>query len=216
MSVAAVLPQCVKVTVERRCVFIVDDDREAREALTDLLAAEGFEVAAFSTALEFLESVDRTQRGCIVLDINLPGISGLDLQHILKERGNDLPIIFLTGYGDVPKATAGLKGGAVDFLEKPVDAEILIEAVRQALEIGARRSEHKARLEELETLYSHLTPREKEIIVLLARGHSAKQIGRVLGISHRTAEIHRARIMDKLEVQSLAELVTLAVRLGLC
>jgi FixJ family two-component response regulator len=196
-------------------VFVVDDDTEICEALVSLLEAEGFTVAAFSSGTEFLDALKPDQNGCIILDINLPQISGLDLQQILADRGIDLPIIFLTGYGDVPKATAGLKAGAVDFLEKPVDAEVLIDAVRRGLELSARRGEEKVRQQQLEDLYSHLTPREKEIIVLLARGYSAKQVGRALGISHRTAEIHRARIMEKLGVQSLADLVALAIRIGI-
>ena len=200
---------------KERSVFVVDDDPEVREALTALLSAEGFRVAAFSCAGEFLKSLGAGPRGCIILDVNLPEISGLDLQHLLTEKGIDLPIIFLTGFGDVPKARAGFKGGAVDFLEKPVDAEVLIQGVRRALDIGAQRNGDRAREEQLLDLYSHLTPREQEIIVLLARGYSAKQVGRALDISHRTAEIHRARIMEKLEVQSLAELIALAVRLGI-
>lgn len=196
-------------------VFIVDDDDAVCESLSTLLDAEGFAVTAFPSATEFLEALKPNHQGCIILDINLPQISGLDLQSMLKERGIDLPIIFLTGFGDVPKATAGLKAGAVDFLEKPVDNEVLLEAVRKALEIGAQRSGEKARQQEVEALYAHLTPREKEIIVLLARGYSAKQVGRALGISHRTAEIHRARIMEKLGVQSLADLVALAIRIGI-
>ena len=196
-------------------VFIVDDDPEVCDALAALLTAEGCVVAAFTSAVDFLKSIHGSHKGCIVLDINLPEFSGLDIQQILTERGVDLPIIFLTGFGDVPKVTAGFKGGAVDFLEKPVDAEVLIAAVHRALEIGVQRSDDRARHEELGELYSHLTPREREIIVLLARGYSAKQIGRELDISHRTAEIHRARIMEKLEVQSLAELVALAVSLGI-
>lgn len=196
-------------------VFIVDDDDAVCESLSTLLDAEGFAVTAFPGATEFLEALKPNHQGCIILDINLPQISGLDLQATLKERGIDLPIIFLTGFGDVPKATAGLKAGAVDFLEKPVDNEVLLEAVRKALEIGAQRSGEKARQQEVEALYAHLTPREKEIIVLLARGYSAKQVGRALGISHRTAEIHRARIMEKLGVQSLADLVALAIRIGI-
>jgi FixJ family two-component response regulator len=196
-------------------VFVVDDDTEICEALVSLLEAEGFAVVAFSSGTEFLDALKPDQNGCIILDINLPQISGLDLQQILADRGIDLPIIFLTGYGDVPKATAGLKAGAVDFLEKPVDSEVLIDAVRRALELSARRGEEKVRQQQLEELYSHLTPREKEIIVLLARGYSAKQVGRALGISHRTAEIHRARIMEKLGVQSLADLVALAIRIGI-
>jgi FixJ family two-component response regulator len=196
-------------------VFIVDDDDAVCESLSTLLNAEGFAVTAFPSATEFLEALKPNHQGCIILDINLPQISGLDLQSMLKERGIDLPIIFLTGFGDVPKATAGLKAGAVDFLEKPVDNEVLLEAVRKALEIGVQRSGEKARQQEVEALYAHLTPREKEIIVLLARGYSAKQVGRALGISHRTAEIHRARIMEKLGVQSLADLVALAIRIGI-
>ncbi|MGZ8216964.1 response regulator transcription factor [Methylomagnum sp.] len=196
-------------------VFIVDDDSAVCESLSTLLESEGFAVTAFPGATEFLDALKPSQQGCVILDINLPQISGLDLQAMLAERGIDLPIIFLTGFGDVPKATTGLKAGAVDFLEKPVDNDVLVDAVRKALEIGAQRSVEKARQQEVEALYSHLTPREKEIIVLLARGYSAKQVGRALGISHRTAEIHRARIMEKLGVQSLADLVALAIRIGI-
>jgi two-component system response regulator FixJ len=196
-------------------IFIVDDDDEIRQALTALLEAEGYSVASFASGTEFLQALQTDLDGCIILDINLPQISGLDLQQILADREVHLPIIFLTGYGDVPKATAGLKGGAVDFLEKPVDADVLFTAIRKALEIGDRLREEKERRREVEELYSHLTPREKEIIVLLAQGYSAKQVGRALGISHRTAEIHRARIMEKLGVQSLADLVALAIRLGI-
>jgi FixJ family two-component response regulator len=196
-------------------VFIVDDEDEMRGALTTLLEAEGYGVAAYASGPEFLEALEPDQSGCIVLDINLPQITGLHVQQLLADRGIDLPIIFLTGFGDVPKATAGLKGGAVDFLEKPVDADVLFDAIRKALEIGERLREEKARRQEVEALYAHLTPREKEIIVLLAQGYSAKQVGRALGISHRTAEIHRARIMEKLGVQSLADLVALAIRLGI-
>lgn len=196
-------------------VFIVDDDSAVCESLSALLESEGFAATAFPGATEFLDALKPNPQGCVILDINLPQISGLDLQGMLKERGVDLPIIFLTGFGDVPKATAGLKAGAVDFLEKPVDNEVLLEAVRKALEIGVQRSGEKARQREVEALYAHLTPREKEIIVLLARGYSAKQVGRALGISHRTAEIHRARIMEKLGVQSLADLVALAIRIGI-
>jgi FixJ family two-component response regulator len=196
-------------------VFIVDDDPEVGAALSTLLETEGFSVRTFFEGTSFLDSVRPDQQGCIILDIHLPQISGLDLQQILAERGVDLPIIFLTGFGDVPKATAGLKAGAVDFLEKPVDADVLIKAVREALDLSLQRQQEKARQKELEALYSHLTPREKEIIVLLARGYSAKQVGRALNISHRTAEIHRARIMEKLGVQSLADLVALAIRIGI-
>jgi FixJ family two-component response regulator len=195
-------------------VFVVDDDVDICEALRTLMVAEGFDVVAYASGNDFLEAYKPGHRGCLILDINLPQISGLDLQQILVERGIDLPIIFLTGYGDVPKATAGLKSGAVDFLEKPIDPEVLIKAVQQAMALGAQRDRDRAKHQEFEELYSRLTPREKEIIVYLARGFSAKQVGRALDISHRTAEIHRARIMEKLGVTSLADLVALAIEIG--
>jgi FixJ family two-component response regulator len=195
-------------------VFVVDDDVDICEALRTLMVAEGFDVVAYASGNDFLEAYKPGHRGCLILDINLPQISGLDLQQILVERGIDLPIIFLTGYGDVPKATAGLKSGAVDFLEKPIDPEILIKAVQHAMALGAQRDRDRAKHQEFEDLYSRLTPREKEIIVYLARGFSAKQVGRALDISHRTAEIHRARIMEKLGVTSLADLVALAIEIG--
>ncbi len=201
--------------VDELTLFVVDDDSEVREALAALLEAEGFEVEVFSTGTEFLEALRPNLKGCIVLDIDLPGFDGLQIQRILAERALNLPIIFLTGRGDVPTARAGLKGGAVDFLEKPVDAEVLIEAIRRGLELGIQREEEKVRHDKLEDLYSHLTPREKEILVLLAKGYSAKQIGRALGISHRTAEIHRARVMEKLAVESLADLVAMAIHIGI-
>ncbi|SMF95541.1 two component transcriptional regulator, LuxR family [Methylomagnum ishizawai] len=200
--------------VDELILFIVDDDTPVREALAALLEAEGFKVALFATGTEFLEAIRPNLHGCIVLDIDLPGFTGLEIQRILAERDIDLPIIFLTGIGDVEKARTGFKGGAVDFLEKPVEVGVLIEAVRRGLDLGVRRDVEKAQHSKLEALYSHLTPREKEILVLLARGYSAKQVGRALGISHRTAEIHRARIMEKLGVDSLADLVALAIGIG--
>jgi FixJ family two-component response regulator len=196
-------------------VFVVEDDAGTREALAVLLETEGYAVAAFSCGADFLEALPVEPRGCVVLDIGLPGFSGLDVQRMLAERGSGLPIIFLTGIGDVPKATAGLKAGAVDFLEKPVDSDVLLEAIRRGLDLGAQRDQAKASQHQLEDLHSHLTPREKEILALLARGYSAKQLGKALGISHRTAEIHRARVMEKLGVQTIADLVALAIRIGI-
>jgi FixJ family two-component response regulator len=196
-------------------LFVVDDDAYAREALATLLEAEGYPVAAFASGTEFLEALKPNMQGCVVLDIDLPGSSGLDVQRCLAEQGIELPIIFLTGIGDVPMAAAGLKAGAVDFLEKPVDADTLIEAIRRGLSLNAQRGEEKVRQRRLDELYANLTPREKEILVLLARGYSAKQVGKALGISHRTAEIHRGRVMEKLAVDSLADLVALAIYMGI-
>jgi FixJ family two-component response regulator len=195
-------------------VYIVDDDDALRETLAILLQTEGYITETYASGTEFLDTWNSAKRGCLILDINLPQISGLDLQHILSERGIRLPIIFLTGFGDVPKTSAAFKAGAVNFLEKPIESDILLDGVREALELGARLYQDEIRQNQVNTLYGHLTPREKEIIVFLARGYSAKQVGRALGISHRTAEIHRARIMEKLGAQSLADLVALAIQMG--
>jgi len=209
------IEKALDMAVNGLTVFVVDDDPDVCDALATLLRSEGFVVETYLSGPDFLASVKPEQQGCLILDIHLPQISGLDLQQILTERGFNLPIIFLTGYGDVPKSTAAFKGGAVDFLEKPVDADILIAAIRNALALGYQRHEEKSRQHELDALYANLTPREKEILVFLARGYSAKQVGKALGISHRTAEIHRARIMEKLGVQSLADLVALAIQMGI-
>lgn len=195
-------------------VFIVDDDQAMRDTLATLMHTEGHPVESYASGVDFLDAWTPEKRGCMILDINLPQISGLDLQHTLSERGITLPIIFLTGFGDVPKTSAAFKAGAINFLEKPVEANILLDGVNEALELSSRLQEAESRKNEVDALYSHLTPREKEIIVFLARGYSAKQVGRALGISHRTAEIHRARIMEKLGAQSLADLVALAIQMG--
>lgn len=196
-------------------VFIVEYDPDIHEVLASLLEAEGFKVAMFATGTEFLESIRPIPHGCIVLDIDLPDFSGLDIQRILHERGIDPPIVFLTGTGDVPKARAGFRGGAVDFLEKPVDADVLIGAVRRGLDLAVGHAGEKARDNKCEASYSHLTPREKEVLALLARGYATKRVGRALGISHRTTEIHRGHILEKLGAKSIADLVDLAIHLGI-
>lgn len=195
-------------------VYIVDDDEAMRDTLSVLMQTEGFAIESYASGVDFLDAWTPDKRGCMILDVNLPQISGLDLQQILVQRGTNLPIIFLTGFGDVPKSSTAFKAGAVNFLEKPIAAEILIDGVNEALELSSRLQQEESRQNEVDALYGHLTPREKEIIVFLARGYSAKQVGRALGISHRTAEIHRARIMEKLGAQSLADLVALAIQMG--
>jgi FixJ family two-component response regulator len=195
-------------------VYVVDDDAAIRDTLSLLLHTEGYAVEAFASGTEFLDNWTREKRGCLILDINLPEISGLDVQHILSEKSIRLPIIFLTGVGNVSKSSTAFKAGAIDFLEKPVESDILIDGVNEALKISAQMHQDELKQNQVNALYGHLTPREKEIIVFLARGYSAKQVGKALGISHRTAEIHRARIMEKLGAQSLADLVALAIQMG--
>jgi len=195
-------------------VYVVDDDAAIRDTLSLLLHTEGYAVEAFASGTEFLDNWTREKRGCLILDINLPEISGLDVQHILSEKSIRLPIIFLTGVGNVSKSSTAFKAGAIDFLEKPVESGLLIDGVNEALKISAQMHQDELKQNQVNALYGHLTPREKEIIVFLARGYSAKQVGKALGISHRTAEIHRARIMEKLGAQSLADLVALAIQMG--
>lgn len=201
-------------TINGMTVFVVDDDDAMRETLEVLLSTEGHRVECYASGTEFLEAWTSEKRGCMILDINLPQISGLDLQHKLSEQGIKIPIIFLTGFGDVPMTSAAYKAGAVNFLEKPIDSDILIDGIHEALELSNQLYQNEIHQHQVNALYSLLTPREKEIIVFLAKGYSAKQVGRALGISHRTAEIHRARIMEKLGAQSLADLVALAIQMG--
>lgn len=199
----------------RPTISIVDGDADLRGLLSALLRAGGFAVDEFSSGADLLETLRPGGQGCLVLDIDLAEPSGLEVQRTLAERGIDLPVIFLGERGDVSKARAAFLGGAADFLEKPVDAEMLLEAIRHALAPDPWRSPEQAPRRRSGNLGSLLTPREREVLALIAQGHSAKEAGRALGISHRTVEIHRACLMKKLKADSLADLVALAIRLGL-
>jgi two-component system response regulator FixJ len=197
---------------EAATVFVVDDDASLREALTLFLEAEGFRVEAYASPRAFLDAYDPTARGCIILDISMPEMDGLALQQALLARGAQLPVIFLTGQGDIPKAVQAVKKGAVDFLEKPaLDAEIL-ERIRAAMGQGSgHRSEDRGSLE-VQDRYERLTPRQREVMYLVTSGLSNKEVARVLGISIRTAEGHRFRLMEKMQAASLLELTELARR----
>lgn len=191
-------------------VFLVDDDSGVRDALTQMLEADALQVRSFGSAEEFLVACNPEQPGCLVLDVRLPGLTGPELQQRLRERGASWPIIFLTGYGDVPTSVETLKAGAMDFLEKPVLGGLLSERVRAALKLddtqrtaGAARGEVRAR-------FGQLTPREQEVMDLVAQGISNKEIARTLRISHRTVETHRARVMRKMGAGSLLQLVKMA------
>jgi len=194
-------------------VYIIDDDTSIADSLLMLLASEGIEAKAFDSAAEFLEFCEPTLRGCILLDISMPGMSGIELQRWLVENGINIPIIFLTGSGDIPLSSQAFRSGALDFLEKPFDIGKLLERVREAL---ARDSEHwhsHYRKNLLKEYYSHLTPREKEILKWVSAGYSSKEIAKVVGISNRTIEVHRSHVMEKLKAKSLAELISIAMEL---
>ena len=196
-------------------IHVVDDDRSFRTAVTRLLRAAKYEVRGYASAAEFLNSDPCSEPACILLDLQMPGSSGLDLQQTLARMEERLPIIFLTGYGDIPASVRAMKAGAVDFLTKPVRREALLSAVKNALDVDAKGRATRAVLRELRDRYESLTPREREVLVHVVSGRLNKQIAFDLGAAERTIKAHRASIMEKLAVQSVAELVRLAQELGI-
>jgi FixJ family two-component response regulator len=196
-------------------IHVVDDDLSFRTAVTRLLRAAKYEVRGYASASEFLESDPCAEPGCILLDLRMPGVSGLDLQQSLARMEERLPIIFLTGHGDIPASVRAMKAGAVDFLTKPVRREALLSAVQNALGVDAKGRSARALLRELHDRYATLTPREREVLVHVVSGKLNKQIAFDLGTAERTVKAHRASIMEKLCVQSLAELVRVAQELGI-
>ena len=182
-------------------VFIVDDDTGVRTSLAALLRAAEFHVEAYASAPEFLEALVPGRFGCVVADVRMPGMTGLELQEILVHGGIALPVIIITGHADVPMAVAGLRGGAVDFIEKPFREETIIFSVRRALEEGAKFHQR----------VSLLTTREREVLAHVAVGKPNKVIAHELGISLRTVEVHRANVMEKMEATNLAQLIHMAV-----
>jgi len=196
-------------------IHVVDDDTSFRRAVTRLLRAANYQVRDYASASEFISADAAATPGCILLDLRLPGASGFDLQQSLASREDRLPIIFLTGHGDIPASVRAMKAGAVDFLTKPVQRETLLRAVQSALERDATDRKARAILRELQARYKTLTAREREVLVHVVSGKLNKQIGFDLGTSERTIKAHRASIMDKLRVQSVAELTRLARDLGI-
>jgi len=202
-------------TVPPPVLHVVDDDASFRTAIGRLLRASGYEVVLYQSGDEFLESPRREEPGCILLDIRMAGLSGLELQDRLRKMDSILPIVFLTGHGDIPTSVRAIKAGAEDLLSKPVEKKVLIEAIERALaRYRVRRAKHD-RLDALRSLVLALTPRETEVFGLMVRGKLNKQIAHELGTSERTIKAHRHSIMQKLQVQSVAEAVSIAERLGI-
>ncbi len=196
-------------------VFVVDDDPDVRDSLRSLLEAAGFAVKDFGSAKAFLAESGSTG-GCLIADIRMPEMDGLELQEEIVRRGSGLPVVIITGHGDVPLAVRAMKAGAVDFIEKPFDDELLLASVRRALEIGKATRSRAAEAAAAERMLALLTPREKSVLEQLVVGRSNKVAAYELGISPRTVEIHRAHIMDKMNARSLSDLVriSLAARPG--
>lgn len=196
-------------------VFVVDDDTPLRESLTNLLRSVGFRVAGFASAQEFLRSPRPDVPSCLVLDVRLPGLSGLEVQQRLAEADLAMPIIFITGHGDIPMAVQAMKTGAVEFFTKPFRDQALLDAVQQALTRDRTAREQRAQREALHHQYSALTRRERDVLALVVTGLLNKQIAAELGISEACVKLHRQRAMTKMGAGSLAELVRMANRLGI-
>jgi FixJ family two-component response regulator len=197
-------------------VFVVDDDPSIRRALTRLLRSVGLAVDAYAGAQEFLDAYDPARPGCLVLDVRMPHISGLELQQALAQRAVELPIIFITGHGDVPMSVRAMRAGAIDFLPKPFHDQDLLDAIQRAIARDAElRAARAVRVDVLRRV-ELLTPREREVLVLVTAGKMNKEIAAQLGASEKTIKVHRARVMKKMGAESVAELVVLAQTAGVC
>ena len=196
-------------------IHVVDDDPSFRKAVSRMLETSGYQVVAYDSGRQYLDSVPQTEPSCILIDLKMAKLGGLELQQRLSVRGNMSPIIFLTGHGDIPTTVQALKGGADDFLTKPISKAALVDAVERALAHFAEKLGERNKAESMKKLISRLTPRELEVFTLVIRGKINKQIAHELGISERTVKAHRHEIMQKLEVVSLAEAVSIAERLGM-
>ena len=195
-------------------VFVVDDDISVRESLELLISNAGWQPETFVSAQDFLLRPRAAVPCCLVLDVTLPGLNGLELQQQLGER-TDMPIIFITGYGDVPMTVRAMKAGAVEFLTKPFQDDVLLDAIRHAIERSRVALREESEMQELRNNYASLTPREREVMALVVGGLLNKQVGGELGISEITVKAHRGQVMRKMKADSLPDLVTMAARLGL-
>jgi FixJ family two-component response regulator len=195
-------------------VFVVDDDISVRESLESLIKAAGWHAETFASAQDFLARPRVTVPSCLVLDVALPGLSGLELQQRLAERA-DMPIIFITGYGDVPMTVQAIKAGAIEFLTKPFKDDVLLEAIREAIDRSRAALRRDSEMQVLQNCYAALTPREREVMTLVVSGLLNKQVGGELAISEITVKAHRGQVMRKMKAVSLPDLVTMAARLGL-
>jgi RNA polymerase sigma factor (sigma-70 family) len=203
------------VTETEALVYVIDDDAQTRDALKNLMRSVGLHVEVFASAQDFLRSKRQDVPACLVLDVRLRGLSGLDLQKRMAEAKIEVPIIFITGYGDIPMTVQAMKAGAVEFLTKPFRNQELLDAIQQALERDRTTREQRAKNDELYDRYDSLTPREREVMTLVVAGLLNKQIAGELGTSETTVKNHRHQVMEKMAADSVAELVKMAYNLGI-
>jgi len=197
-------------------IFVLDDDPSVRRAVARLLKAAGYDVQTFASAREFLDADHRLDRpACLVLDIQMPGVSGIDLQRELQALNAALPIVFITGHGDIPMSVKAMRAGAVDFLPKPFQDAVLLRALQQALARVVEDRAERTRLEAIRSALARLTPRQRQVLELVVKGLLNKQIAAELGTVEKTIKVHRAQVMRKMEVNSLAELVRVAEKIGI-
>ncbi len=196
---------------EQSTVFIVDDDEAVRDSLSWLMQSVGLNTESFPSADAFLKGFGGDRPGCLLLDIRMPGMSGLELQGILQEKGFRLPLVMISGHADVPMAVRALKAGAFDFIEKPFNDQLLLDTVQRAIEQDLEQRRSLAQIDEWRCRFDTLTPREQEVLESVVAGASNKQISNELGVSVKTVEAHRARVMDKLQADSLSQLVRMTL-----
>jgi FixJ family two-component response regulator len=201
--------------IDDSIVFVVDDNASMRNALSRLIRSAGLQVVAFPSAEEFLQQKLPDAPACLVLDVRMPKMSGLELQRELVALKNQIPVIFITGHGDIPMSVRAMKAGAVEFLPKPFDDQDLLDAIQQAIKRDSEAFKERCRMAELRARYEQLTPREREVMGLVVRGFLNKQIAGQLGTSEGTVKIQRGQVMQKMQVETLADLIDLAGKLGL-
>ncbi|MBA1148638.1 response regulator transcription factor [Ectothiorhodospiraceae bacterium WFHF3C12] len=198
-------------TEQEPCVFIVDDEQDVRDAIAMLVSSVDLQAESFATARDFLDAYDGTRPGCLILDVRLPGMNGLEAQKVLRERGITLPVIFISGHGDIPMAVRAVREGALDFVEKPFRDDALLACVQRAVEIDRENRAQEGARQTIEEHLDTLTPREVEVLERLIDGKVNKIIARELDVSTRTVEIHRARVLHKMGADNVSQLVRMAL-----
>jgi two-component system, LuxR family, response regulator FixJ len=202
-------------TKTKSLVYLVDDDYSVRDSLSMLIESTGQAVRCFESADEFLENFDPDQPGCLILDVRMPRMTGLELQEELNRRDFNIPIIFISGHADVPDSSKAFRGGAVDYMEKPFDSETLLNRMKEAIRKDADTRVQNSERRKLKQRLGTLTPREREVMTLVVKGLSNKEAARQLEVSNRTIDVHRAKIMEKMDAEDLAELTVMAMHCGL-